>query len=259
MVLNTIRANMRTEELLTQSQSLTTELQKQSEELRETNDELQEKATLLSEQNRDIEIKNEEIEFARRGLEDKAAQLALSSKYKSEFLANMSHELRTPLNSMLILSRLLAENEENSLTDREVEFARTIHSAGNDLLSLINDILDLSKVEAGRMELDLAPVPLSDVYQDAERAFRHVAEQKGLSFGVEIDPALPGSVISDEQRLGQVLKNLLSNAFKFTHEGGVTLAIGYLQDRSGLRNDALRESGAGDRVLGHRYRRRDSR
>ena len=242
VVLNTIRANLRTEELLTQSQSLTTELQKQSEELRETNDELQEKASLLSEQNRDIEIKNEEIEFARRGLEDKAAQLALSSKYKSEFLANMSHELRTPLNSMLILSRLLAENEEQSLTDREVEFARTIHSAGNDLLSLINDILDLSKVEAGRMELDLAPVPLSDVYRDAERAFRHIAEQKNLSFKVEIDPALPASVISDEQRLGQVLKNLLSNAFKFTHAGGVTLAIGYPQDRSGLRNDALREA-----------------
>jgi HAMP domain-containing protein/signal transduction histidine kinase/CheY-like chemotaxis protein len=247
VVLNTIRANMRTEELLTQSQSLTIELQKQSEELRETNDELQEKATLLSEQNRDIEIKNEEIEFARRGLEEKAAQLALSSKYKSEFLANMSHELRTPLNSMLILSRLLAENEERSLTDREVEFARTIHSAGNDLLSLINDILDLSKVEAGRMELDLAPVALSDVYQDAERAFRHVAEQKSLSFGVEIDPEMPGSIISDEQRLGQVLKNLLSNAFKFTHAGGVTLKIGYLQDRSGLRNDQLREA---ERVIG---------
>ena len=228
--------------LLSQSQGLTQELQKQSEELRETNDELQEKASLLSEQNRDIEIKNEEIEFARRGLEDKAAQLALSSKYKSEFLANMSHELRTPLNSMLILSRLLAENEEHSLTDREVEFAKTIHSAGNDLLSLINDILDLSKVEAGRMELDLAPVPLSDVYRDAERAFRHIAEQKSLSFKVEIDPALPASIISDEQRLGQVLKNLLSNAFKFTHAGGVTLAIGYPQDRSGLRNDALREA-----------------
>ena len=228
--------------LLSQSQGLTQELQKQSEELRETNDELQEKASLLSEQNRDIEIKNEEIELARRGLEDKAAQLALSSKYKSEFLANMSHELRTPLNSMLILSRLLAENEEQSLTDREVEFARTIHSAGNDLLSLINDILDLSKVEAGRMELDLAAVPLSDVYQDAERAFRHIAEQKSLSFKVEIDPALPASIVSDEQRLGQVLKNLLSNAFKFTHAGGVTLAIGYPQDRSGLRNDALREA-----------------
>jgi HAMP domain-containing protein/signal transduction histidine kinase/response regulator RpfG family c-di-GMP phosphodiesterase len=240
VVLNTIRANMRTEELLTQSQSLTQELQKQSEELRETNDELQEKARLLSEQNRDIEIKNEEIELARRGLEEKAAQLALASKYKSEFLANMSHELRTPLNSMLILSRLLAENEDGSLSEREVEFARTIHSAGNDLLSLINDILDLTKIEAGRMELDLAAVALSEVYEDAERAFRHLAEQKGLSFNVEIDPSLPASIVSDEQRLGQVLKNLLSNAFKFTHDGGVTLAIGYPRERDELRNDALR-------------------
>ena len=154
----------------------------------------------------------------------------------------MSHELRTPLNSMLILSRLLAENEDGSLSEREVEFARTIHSAGNDLLSLINDILDLTKIEAGRMELDLAPVALSEVYQDAERAFRHVAEQKGLSFEVEIDPSLPASIISDEQRLGQVLKNLLSNAFKFTHEGGVTLSIGYPADRTGLRNDALRSA-----------------
>ncbi|MGA2929405.1 MAG: HAMP domain-containing protein, partial [Solirubrobacteraceae bacterium] len=225
VVLNTIRANMRTEELLTQSQSLTQELQTQSEELRKTNDELQEKARLLSEQNRDIEIKNEEIELARRGLEEKAAQLALSSKYKSEFLANMSHELRTPLNSMLILSRLLAENEDGSLTAREVEFAHTIHVAGNDLLSLINDVLDLSKVEAGRMEVDMTPVALADVCEDAERAFRHVADEKRLRFAVEIDPALPPSVISDEQRIGQILKNLLSNAFKFTHHGGVTLSI----------------------------------
>ena len=190
VVINTIRANMRTEELLEQSQSLTQELQKQSEELRNTNDELQEKARLLSEQNRDIEIKNEEIELARRGLEDKAAQLALSSRYKSEFLANMSHELRTPLNSMLILSRLLAENEDGLLTERQVEFAQTIHSAGNDLLSLINDILDLSKVEAGRMEVDMAPVALADIYEDAERAFRQVAEQNGLEFVVEIDPTM---------------------------------------------------------------------
>jgi signal transduction histidine kinase/CheY-like chemotaxis protein len=240
VVLNNIRANMRTEELLAQSQGLTQELQKQSEELRETNDELQEKATLLAEQNRDIEIKNEEIELARRGLEEKAAQLALSSKYKSEFLANMSHELRTPLNSMLILSRLLAENEVGTLSEREVEFARTINTAGNDLLSLINDILDLSKVEAGRMELDLGPVALADVYRDAERAFRHVAEQKGLSFAVELDPELPASIVSDEQRLGQILKNLLSNAFKFTHVGGVTLSIGYQADRAKLRSDTLR-------------------
>jgi HAMP domain-containing protein/signal transduction histidine kinase/CheY-like chemotaxis protein len=227
VVLNTIRANMRTEELLEQSQSLTQELQKQSEELRETNDELQEKARLLSEQNRDIEIKNEEIELARRGLEEKAAQLALSSKYKSEFLANMSHELRTPLNSMLILSRLLAENEDRSLTEQQVDFAQTIHSAGNDLLSLINDILDLSKVEAGRMELAVAPIALSDIYEDAVRAFRQVAEQKRLEFAVEIEPTLPQSIVADEQRLGQILKNLLSNAFKFTPQGSVTLSIGY--------------------------------
>jgi signal transduction histidine kinase/HAMP domain-containing protein/DNA-binding response OmpR family regulator len=242
VVLSTIRANMRTEELLTQSQGLTQELQKQSEELRNTNDELEEKARLLSEQNRDIEVKNEEIELARRGLEDKAAQLALSSKYKSEFLANMSHELRTPLNSMLILSRLLASNEDRSLTEQQVEFAQTIHSAGNDLLSLINDILDLSKVEAGRMEVDMAPVALADIYEDAERAFRHVAEQKGLDLEVEIDPSLPATIVSDEQRLGQILKNLLSNAFKFTHAGGVTLVIGPAPEDQVFGNEALAQA-----------------
>jgi signal transduction histidine kinase/DNA-binding response OmpR family regulator len=242
VVLNTIRATMRTEELLSQSQGLTQELQKQSEELRNTNDELEEKARLLSEQNQDIEIKNDEIELARRGLEDKAAQLALSSKYKSEFLANMSHELRTPLNSMLILSRMLAQNEDRSLTNQHVEFASTIHSAGNDLLSLINDILDLSKVEAGRMEVDMAPVALADIYEDAERAFRQVAEEKGLEFQVEIDPRLPASIVSDEQRLGQILKNLLSNAFKFTHDGGVTLAIGPAPEDQMFGNEALAQA-----------------
>ena len=240
VVINTIRANMRTEELLTQSQSLTQELQKQSVELRQTNDELEEKARLLSEQNRDIEVKNEEIELARRGLEDKAAQLALSSKYKSEFLANMSHELRTPLNSMLILSRMLAANEDRTLTDRQVEFAQTIHSAGNDLLSLINDILDLSKVEAGRMEVDLTPIALGDICEDAERAFRQVAEEKSLDFTVELDPSLPPSIVSDPQRIGQIVKNLLSNAFKFTHEGGVTLSIGSPPSGAVLWSDSLR-------------------
>ncbi|HEY2653693.1 MAG TPA: HAMP domain-containing protein [Solirubrobacteraceae bacterium] len=246
VVINTIRANMRTEELLSQSQGLTQELQKQSEELRQTNDELQEKARLLSEQNRDIEIKNEEIELARRGLEEKAAQLALSSKYKSEFLANMSHELRTPLNSMLILSRMLAANEDRSLTDQQVEFARTINTAGNDLLSLINDILDLSKVEAGRMELELSSVPVLDIAEDAERAFRQVAEQNGLEFNVELDPGLPPSVVSDRQRIGQVLKNLLSNAFKFTHAGGVTLTIAEAPAGTVFERELLR---AADRVL----------
>jgi HAMP domain-containing protein/signal transduction histidine kinase/CheY-like chemotaxis protein len=240
VVINTIRANMRTVELLEQSQSLTQELQKQSEELRSTNDELQQKARLLSEQNRDIEIKNDEIERARLGLEEKAAQLALSSRYKSEFLANMSHELRTPLNSMLILSRLLAENEDSRLSGREVEFAHTIHSAGNDLLSLINDILDLSKVEAGRMELDISPIALSNIAESAERAFGQVAEQNKLGFTVQIDPAVPLSITSDEQRLNQVLKNLLSNAFKFTHEGDVVFSIGYADEDQAFTSDALR-------------------
>jgi HAMP domain-containing protein/signal transduction histidine kinase/CheY-like chemotaxis protein len=245
VVINTIRANMRTEELLAQSQSLAQELQTQSVELRKTNDELQEKARQLSEQNRDIEIKNEEIEMARRGLEEKAAQLALSSKYKSEFLANMSHELRTPLNSMLILSRMLGANEDGTLSHQQVEFARTIHGAGNDLLSLINDILDLSKVEAGRMELELSPVPLSDIADDAERGFRQVAEQSGLEFTVELDPSLPASIMTDRQRIGQVLKNLLSNAFKFTHRGGVTLTISPA-GHAGFERDSLRNA---ERVL----------
>jgi signal transduction histidine kinase/CheY-like chemotaxis protein len=233
-------AYRRTATLLAQSQNLTQELQNQSEALRETNDELHEKARLLAQQNREIEVKNEEIELARRGLEEKAAQLALSSRYKSEFLANVSHELRTPLTSMLLLARLLSENETGSLAEREVEFARTIHSAGNDLLSLINDILDLSKVEAGRMELECAPVALSDVRADAERAFRHVAEEKGLSFEVEVDPSLPGTIISDRQRLAQILRNLLSNAFKFTPAGGVTLSIGSASETGASGTASLR-------------------
>ncbi|MDX6728559.1 MAG: hypothetical protein QOK49_3364, partial [Baekduia sp.] len=197
VVLNTIRANMRTEELLAQSQSLARELQ----------------------------AKNIEIESARAGLEEKATQLALSSKYKSEFLANMSHELRTPLNSLLILSRLLGDNADGNLSEQQVEFATTIHSAGNDLLALINDILDLSKVEAGKMELDLGPVALADVCEDVERSFRLVAEEKSLTFAIELDDALPSTIVTDEQRLQQVLRNLLSNAFKFTHNGTVSLRV----------------------------------
>jgi signal transduction histidine kinase/CheY-like chemotaxis protein len=225
VVINTIQANMRTEQLLTQSQALTQELQKQSLELRQTNDELQDKTLVLQQQNRDIEIKNAEIELARAGLEEKAAQLALSSKYKSEFLANMSHELRTPLNSLLILSRMLAENGEGNLRPQQIEFAETIHAAGNDLLSLINDILDLSKVEAGKMDLNVGPLAMVDLCEDVERAFRPVAEQNALEFRIERDHALPAAIVTDEQRLQQVLRNLLSNAFKFTHKGLVTLHI----------------------------------
>ena len=221
--LSTIIANRRTEGLLEQSQSLTQELQSQSEELRHTNEELQEKAALLSQQNRDIEVKNREIELARTGLEEKAEQLALSSRYKSEFLANMSHELRTPLNSLLLLSDLLAKNENGNLSESQIEFAQTIHSAGSDLLALINDILDLSKVEAGRMDLHPTRIGLESVQDYFERSFRPVAEQSDLAFEITLADDVPAAVTTDEQRLQQILKNLLSNAFKFTERGGVTL------------------------------------
>src|SRR5439155_3409603 len=163
-------------------------------------------------------------------LEEKAQQLALSSKYKSEFLANMSHELRTPLNSLLILANLLADNPEHNLDDKQVEFARTIHTAGSDLLSLINDILDLSKVEAGKMDVHIADVRLQDVCASVEQSFRPVADEKHLELTVELKPDTPESIATDEQRLHQVLKNLLSNAFKFTDAGSVSLSIGPAPD-----------------------------
>ena len=225
VVLNTIIANVRTEELLTQSQRLAQELQVQSVELQRKNAELQETAALLGEQNRNIEIKNREIEMARLGLEEKAEQLALSSQYKSEFLANMSHELRTPLNSLLILAKLLADNPQDNLTDKQIEFARTIYNAGSDLLALINDILDLSKVEAGKMDVHAAPVVLRDVCDYVDSTFRPLAEQQGLDLVVHLDDGLPTSVVTDEQRLHQVLKNLLSNALKFTERGSVELSV----------------------------------
>ncbi len=222
----TIRANRRTEELLTQSQRLAMELQDQSAELQRANAELEEKAEQLSEQNRNVEIKNQEIDTARRGVEEKAQQLALASQYKSEFLANMSHELRTPLNSLLLLSRLLADNPNNNLTDKQIEFASTIHSAGSDLLRLIDDILDLSKIEAGRVDVDVATVHIGDVCAGIEQAFRPQAEDKGLELRVEVAPEVPASLVTDAQRLHQVLRNLLANAVKFTDSGHVTLAIG---------------------------------
>ncbi|MDQ1500948.1 MAG: hypothetical protein QOI86_4288, partial [Actinomycetota bacterium] len=232
IVLNTIIANMRTEELLEQSQRLAHELQSQSEELQnqqeelqQTNEELQEKAALLAEQNRNIEVKNKEIDMARLGLEEKAQQLALSSKYKSEFLANMSHELRTPLNSMLILAKLMGDNPEQNLTDKQVEFAHTIQSSGADLLDLINDILDLSKIEAGKMDVNPLPLAIDDVSRYVQQAFLPVAEERALGFDVEIGTALPPTVVTDEQRLQQILRNLLSNAFKFTSSGTITLRI----------------------------------
>ncbi|MDQ4143770.1 MAG: HAMP domain-containing protein, partial [Actinomycetota bacterium] len=249
VVLNTIIANMTTEELLEQSQRLTQELQSQSEELQtqqeelqQTNEELQEKAALLADQNRNIEIKNREIETARAGLEEKAQQLSLSSKYKSEFLANMSHELRTPLNSLLILAKLLMDNPENNLTEKQIDFARTILNAGSDLLALINDILDLSKVEAGKMEVNPTDVVLEDVLTYADQSFRPLAEEKSLQFKVELGPDVPGRINTDEQRLQQILNNLLSNAFKFTHEGEVKLSIGLAPEGVAFMSDHLNKA-----------------
>jgi signal transduction histidine kinase/DNA-binding response OmpR family regulator len=230
--LNTIAATMRTEGLLKQSQLLThelqarqTELTTKQEELHNTNEELQEKAQLLENEKKQVEAKNLEIEMARRAVEEKAEQLALTSKYKSEFLANMSHELRTPLNSLLILSKLLADNPQGNLNDKQTEFARTIHSAGSDLLSLINDILDLSKIESGTVSIEVGEMPLSGLKQHMERTFRQLAADKNLDFNVEFDAALPPAIRTDEKRLQQIVLNLLSNAFKFTSQGSVTLAV----------------------------------
>ncbi|MDB6172551.1 MAG: diguanylate cyclase, partial [Chthoniobacteraceae bacterium] len=226
IVLNTIEANMRTEDLLKQSQSLAGELQNRQLELQATNQELEEKARQLFEQNAEVERKNFEVEQARQALEGKAQQLSLTSKYKSEFLANMSHELRTPLNSLLILADQLVINPDGNLTSKQVEFARTIRGSGKDLLKLINDILDLSKIESGTVNVDVSDVRLSDLRANMERTFRHVAADKGVEFQIDIDSALPPAIFTDEQRLEQILKNLLSNAFKFTERGFVKFSIG---------------------------------
>ena len=225
IVLNTIEANTRTEDLLKQSQSLAGELQSRQQELQQTNQELEEKARQLFEQNAEVEHKNREVEQARQALEGKAQQLSLTSRYKSEFLANMSHELRTPLNSLLILAEQLSTNPDGNLSPKQVEFARTIHGSGKDLLKLINDILDHSKIESGTVSIDIGEVRFEEMRQTLERTFRHVAENKGLGFKIEIDPAMPEAVRTDAQRLDQVLKNLLSNAFKFTDHGYVNLRV----------------------------------
>ncbi len=267
IVLNTIAASMRTEELLKQSQSLAQELQTQQGELRETNqrleqqarslkaseellknqqeqlqqtnEELEEKARLLSQQNEEVEHKNYEIEQARRSLEEKAEQLSLTSKYKSEFLANMSHELRTPLNSLLVLAKLLSDNVESNLTSRQVEYAQTIHSAGSDLLGLINDILDLAKIESGTMLVEIEQMQLTELSSHIDRTFRQIAHDKGLNFAITFDENLPLNIYTDAKRLQQVLKNLLSNAFKFTAQGQVSLQVtpatsGWNQERETL-------------------------
>ncbi|MBD0269174.1 MAG: HAMP domain-containing protein, partial [Cyanobacteria bacterium Co-bin8] len=267
IVLNTIAASMRTEELLKQSQSLAEELQtqqkeltetnqrleqqaqslkaseellkNQQEQLQQTNEELEEKAELLVLQKREVERKNQEIERARLSLEDKAEQLALTSKYKSEFLANMSHELRTPLNSLLILARLLSDNSESNLTQKQVEYARTIHSSGADLLELINDILDLAKIESGTLSVEIEPLTFTDLRSHIERTFHQVAQDKQLDFAIRLDERLPKALYTDSKRLQQVLKNLLANAFKFTDQGQVQLDIGVATQRWSPNNEAL--------------------
>jgi HAMP domain-containing protein/CheY-like chemotaxis protein len=225
VVLNTIEATMRTENLLQQSQQLTIELQTRQSELQQTNEELASKAKQLAEQNVEVERKNKEVEQARRALEEKAAELALTSKYKSEFLANMSHELRTPLNSILILGQQLAENSGGNLTTKQIDFARNIHSAGTDLLTLINDILDLSKIESGTVTVEAEDITFQALRDTVVRSFHHLAESKNLGFQIDIDNTLPRSFTSDPKRLQQILKNLLSNAFKFTTLGHVSMRV----------------------------------
>ncbi|HEV8124410.1 MAG TPA: response regulator, partial [Gemmatimonadales bacterium] len=267
IVLNTIGATMRTESLLKQSQALTESLQaqqealtetnkrleqqtrslqqseellkKQQDELQKTNAELEEKAHLLAGQKAEVEQKNQEVEQAKVALEEKAEQLALISKYKSEFLANMSHELRTPLNSLLILSQILSENADGNLTSKQVGFATTIHSSGSDLLDLINDILDLSKIESGTMAVDITPVPFAEIHRFVDSTFRQMADLKNLQFTVDLDPALPPAVQTDTKRLQQVLKNLLSNAFKFTERGTVALKASIATSGWGPSNETL--------------------
>jgi signal transduction histidine kinase/HAMP domain-containing protein/CheY-like chemotaxis protein len=262
VTINAIMANSRTEVLLTESQRLATqlqersdELQRQQAELRRSNAELEDKAALLAKQNRAIEVQNFQIDQARRTLEERAQQLAISSQYKSEFLANMSHELRTPLNSLLVLAKLLSENLDGNLTVKQVEFARTIHESGWDLLQLINDILDLSKVEAGKMEVHPAPIALDALLDYVDATFRPTVAQKGLAFEIVVSPDVPALIYSDEQRLQQILRNLLSNAVKFTATGGVTLRVsaadpsiqftGLLRDEESVIAFAVADTGIG--------------
>jgi HAMP domain-containing protein/signal transduction histidine kinase/CheY-like chemotaxis protein len=271
IVLSTIAANMRTEGLLKQSQLLTSELQAQQDELTKTNDrleqqaaslrqseellrtkqeelqqtnaELEEKAHLLSAQNTQVEAKNREVEQAKFALEDKAEQLAVTSKYKSEFLANMSHELRTPLNSLLILSKLLSDNAQGNLTEKQVQFAHNIHDAGADLLGLINDILDISKIESGTVTLDIGQMSFESLRDQVDRTFSQIAQDKKLDFAVEVDPTLPPSMYTDDKRLQQIIKNLLSNAFKFTDAGFVKLEVTRVQSGWSDDNDHLNTAG----------------
>jgi signal transduction histidine kinase len=225
LVINTIEANTLTENLLKQAQSQAQELQSRQEELRSSNEDLEEQAGRLAEQNSEVERKNKEVELAKRLVEEKAEQLAVSSKYKSEFFSNMSHELRTPLNSLLVLASELKDNPEQNLTESQVRYSEVIHSSGTDLLRLLDDILDLAKVESGTVKLEISSMELADLQDLLEHDYGPVAEQKGLSFSVSLARDVPPTISTDPGRLRQVLKNLLSNAFKFTEQGAVSLTV----------------------------------
>ena len=231
LVLNTVDAASVTDRLLEQSQSQARELQSRQEQLHQSNADLAQQATLLAEKNSEVENKYAEVEEAKRFVEEKARELAVSSKYKSEFIANMSHELRTPLNSLLVLAEQLEDNPDGNLTERQVQYAHVIRSSGGDLLKLLNDILDLAKVESNTVQLDVSDISLSELCDGIRLTFEPVAEAQGLAFAVELDGNLPPTFATDPHRLRQVLKNLLSNAFKFTEHGHVRLRLAALDER----------------------------
>ncbi len=239
LVLNTVEATSVTEQLLEQAQTQAQELQSRQEQLHQSNEDLAEQAALLAEKNSEVEGKYQEVEEAKRLVEEKATELSVSSKYKSEFIANMSHELRTPLNSLLVLAEQLEDNPEGNLTTRQVQYASVIRASGGDLLKLLNDILDLAKVESNTVTLEIGELALADLCESMDQVFRPVANGQGLAFTVESDDALPASIVTDPYRLRQVLKNLLSNAFKFTDSGAVALRLelshgGWSPDHEGL-------------------------
>jgi CheY-like chemotaxis protein/HAMP domain-containing protein len=252
IVMAAIESQMRTDELLQQSQTLAEELQTQQEELQQTNEELEEKARQLTARNNEVERKNRAVELGKQELEEKAEQLALTSRYKSQFLANMSHELRTPLNSLLILSGQLAANKTQNLSDKQVEYSKTIHQSGTDLLELINEILDLAKIESGTMSVDVSLVKFADVVETVERSFSHVASDRGLEFIARVEPGLPGGIRTDAKRLRQILRNLLANAFKFTETGSVTFSVQRAPGREGMLAFQVSDTGIGIPADQHR-------
>lgn len=247
VIINAISARMRTEELLEEARQQAEELQRneeelkaQQEELEASNEEMEEKTKALEAQNTQIKQQSREIQETKKVIEDKARELEQASRYKSEFLANMSHELRTPLNSLLILARSLASNEEGNLTEEQVEEAQVIHNGGLELLSLINDILDLSKVEAGKLNIVTEDMPLEGLLRKLEQQFDPIAGESGVALHIEIADDLPVTIRTDIQRTEQILKNLLSNAFKFTASGGVTLRVFQPGEGVNLQRDTLK-------------------